>query len=251
MISKALIKDIKSLHQPKFRQIYNKFIAEGEKSCSEFLNHPKYKVDKIFIYNKAETKYKNLLKNEIAEVINVSQKEMEQLSSFKTASDILLLLERHEDNDNILLKQGTSGIYLDGVQDPGNVGTIIRLADWFGIDAVIRSQESADFFNPKVIQSSMGSMVNVALFSSNPDNLIRYGKKLYGTFMEGSNISNTLIEPDAIIVLGSEGHGISPELSTYINYKITIPGNPLKIADSLNVAVAAAIVCSQWKGNIK
>ena len=76
MISKALIKDIKSLHQPKFRQIYNKFIAEGEKSCSEFLNHPKYKVDKIFIYNKAETKYKNLLKNEIAEVINVSQKEM-------------------------------------------------------------------------------------------------------------------------------------------------------------------------------
>lgn len=248
MISKALIQDIKALHQPKFRQIYNKFIAEGEKVCTEFLKSSKYKIEKVFISNNALPKYQHLLKDKTAEIIQVTSKEMEQISSFKTPSDILLLLERMEIDDNILLNEDTSAIYLDGIQDPGNVGTIIRLADWFGIDAVIRSGESADFFNPKVIQSSMGSMVNVDLFSADYTKIIECGKKLYGTFMTGHDIFNTTMEQNAIIVLGSEGKGISPELSSHIDVKVTIPGNQSKVAESLNVAVAAGILCSVWKG---
>ncbi|MBK8514960.1 MAG: RNA methyltransferase [Saprospiraceae bacterium] len=247
MISKGRIKDIKALHQPKFRQIYNKFIAEGEKVCTEMLNKPKFKVDAIFVTNTSDSKYQNLLRNNTAEIVFISSKEMEQISAFKTPSDILILLEKKEDSDNILLKSGTTAIYLDGVQDPGNVGTIIRTADWFGIDCVIRSHDTVDFFNSKVIQSTMGSMVNVAIFTSGIENLVSSGKRIFGAFIGEMNIYEITIGKDAIIVLGSEGNGISPLVSEAIDTKFTIPGSSGKVAESLNVAVAAGIICSHLK----
>lgn len=226
--------------------MYNFFIAEGEKVCTELLKSSKYSVDTILILNTASAKYEGLIGGKTTEFVSSGQ--MEQISTLKTPSDIFLLLKIGEDDDKILLKTGSSAIYLDGVQDPGNAGTIIRIADWFGIDAVIRSHDSADFFNPKVVQATMGSMANVNLFTTDYNRILSCGKTIYGTFVDGVDINTITIESDAILVMGSEGKGISPELEKSIQNKITIKGSPSKIAESLNVAVAAGVICERWKG---
>ena len=247
MISKARLKDIKALHQPKFRQIYNKFIAEGDKVCCEFLKNKKFSIDQILITSGNEKKYLGFLSNGTVEPDIISTKEMEQISTLKTPSDIFLLLDKKEDDTNILLNDHISAIYLDGVQDPGNVGTIIRTADWFGIDMIIRSEDSADFFNPKVVQASMGSMVNLLLANADYKKVSSFNRPMYGTYMEGKDLQTTVIEEYAILVMGSEGKGISAEMDKYIQHKITIGGAKKKLAESLNVSVAAGIICAHWK----
>jgi TrmH family RNA methyltransferase len=248
VISKARIKDIKSLNQPKFRQMYNIFIAEGGKVCTELLKTPKYRIDSVFIVQDTLHKYEILLGGLMDKTEIISSREMEQISALKTTSDILLLLEIKEDDDNVLLKKGTSAIFLDGVQDPGNVGTIIRIADWYGIDAVIRNSQCADFFNPKVVQATMGSMANVNLFTTDYSKILSCGKTIYGTFMGGADINSVSIKSDAVLIMGSEGRGISAELEKSIQNKISIKGSRSKIAESLNVSVAAGIICEKWKG---
>ncbi len=228
--------------------MYNIFIAEGGKVCTELLKTPKYRIDSVFIVQDTLHKYEILLGGLMDKTEIISSREMEQISALKTTSDILLLLEMKEDDDNVLLKKGTSAIFLDGVQDPGNVGTIIRIADWYGIDAVIRNSQCADFFNPKVVQATMGSLVNVDLFTSDHSKILRSEKEMYGTFMDGVDINTVTIEHDAILVMGSEGKGISPQLEKSIQNKISIKGSRSKIAESLNVSVAAGIICEKWKG---
>lgn len=247
MISKARLKDIKALHQSKFRQIYNKFIAEGDKVCGELVKNKKFNVEQILITAGHEKQYTDLLKYTTVEPDIISSKEMEQISTLKTPSDIFLLLEKKEDDINILLNNNIAAIYLDGVQDPGNVGTIIRTADWFGIDMVIRSEDSADFFSPKVVQASMGSMSNLLLTSADNQKISSFKRPMYGTYMEGKDLQTTVIEENAILVMGSEGRGISAEMNKWIQHKITIGGAKNKLAESLNVSVAAGIICAHWK----
>jgi TrmH family RNA methyltransferase len=166
--------------------------------CIELIKNTKYNINQVFITQGYEGKYSKYLKDTTAEIEIISPKEMEQISLLKTPSDIFLLLEIKEDNTNDLLKPESSVIYLDGVQDPGNVGTIIRIADWFGIDAVVRSEDSADFFNPKVVQASMGSMVNVKLVTSDLQQTITKEKSVYGTFMNGISIKDVEIPKGSI-----------------------------------------------------
>jgi len=246
LISKARIKDIKALQMPKFRQIYNKFVAEGDKVCIEFLKSSKYEVENIYITFESQNKY-HIPKTHLSKLEIISAKEMEQISRLKTPSDIVLVLDQREEDLLLMSQPNTSAIYLDGVQDPGNVGTIIRLADWFGISAVIRSVDSADFFNPKVVQASMGSMSNVALIQAELSALQHLKKEIVGTFLEGTSVFATSIPADAILVLGSEGKGIRPENITHITQKISIPGAKNKVAESLNVSVAAGIIAGVWK----
>lgn len=246
MISKSKLKDIRSLHLPKFRQMYDKFIAEGEKVAIELLNNRKYNVDDILITASAAEKYQKIFDSNQVSII--SDKEMASVSALKSPSDILLVLQRKEDSLDYLSKQDTCAIYLDGVQDPGNVGTIIRVADWFGIDGVIRSEDTADFFQPKVVQASMGSMVNVQLSTSRLAQIMPYNKPVYGTYMNGQSLSTVKISKNAIIVMGSEGRGITKENEPFIHHHITINGHPSKVAESLNVSVAAGIICGFWKG---
>ncbi|MBC7885794.1 MAG: RNA methyltransferase [Saprospiraceae bacterium] len=248
MISKAQIKDLRALHLPKFRQIYNKFIAEGDNACIEFLKSEKYKIQGLYVTNGFEAAYEIYLKDKKVDLISVTAAEMAQISILKTPSPILMLLEQFEESPNLLLNHELCAIYLDGVQDPGNVGTIIRIADWFGVDMVIRSPDSADFFNPKVVQATMGSMVNVHLITAGLENVFIFGRKIYGTFLEGVAVSETNIEKNGILVMGSEGKGISAGNKKYIHECITIPGHSARIAESLNVSVAAGIICAGWKG---
>ncbi len=246
MITKALIKDIRALHQPKFRQIYNKFIAEGDKVCIELIKSPKYEIDDVIITSTNEHKYLKILKNKFAAYKIASPKEMEQISTLKTPGDILLLLKKKEENLNIFLQKKSTAIYLDGVQDPGNVGTIIRIADWFGINAVVRSADSADFFNPKVVQATMGSLVNVDLISTTLQDLTGFDKIIFGADMAGIDIQNADMNQGSILVVGSEGKGISADNEKYIQTKVSIPGVTHKIAESLNVGVATGIICAHW-----
>ncbi|HMU04863.1 MAG TPA: RNA methyltransferase, partial [Saprospiraceae bacterium] len=207
----------------------------------------KYVISDIFITQGNESKYSIYLKEYSDIVTIVHQKDMEQMSALKTSSSILMLLQKSEEDISLMNIDTKSAIYLDGVQDPGNVGTIIRIADWFGVELVIRSADSADFFNPKVVQATMGSLVNVALATASLPELLTYNRVIYGTFMHGQNLSETIIKNNGILVMGSEGKGIQPENEPLINEKITIPGAKSKIAESLNVSIAAGIICSIWK----
>ena len=247
MISKAIIKDIRSLHLQKFRQIYNKFVVEGGKACAEFIKTEKFKIEAVYLTENSIENYKEWNGSEHYTPEVISQKEMGQISALKTPSDILMVVEREEEKSQILAKSGTSAIYLDDVQDPGNVGTIIRLADWFGIDAVIRSPNSADFFNPKVVQATMGSMVNMHLITADLQEVCEYNKNIIGTYMQGAPIHEIKLPKDAILVMGNEGKGISCENEKFITNKVSIPGANSRLAESLNVAIAAGIICSFWK----
>jgi len=247
VISKVLIQYIKSLTQNKFRQKYNKFVAEGEKTGIEFLKHQKYSVDSVFTTSdhllKLSTKYINE-KN----IHLISDKEMGQITAFKTSSNLLITLDKLvETLENTSLNREKS-IFLDDVQDPGNLGTIIRIADWFGIKNVIRSPNSADFYNPKTVQASMGSMCNVKCVTSELEDLhLKYPDiPIMGTYMDGIAINEVQLPTYGILVIGNEGKGIRAINEKFITTKITIPGNESKIAESLNAAIACSIICSRW-----
>lgn len=247
MISKAKIKDVRSLHLQKFRQIYNKFIVEGGKACTEFIKTGKFKIEDIFIMENSLQKYQNINGFNDYHLNIVSGREMEQISTLKTPADILIVAVKTEESIEIMKNSNFSAIYMDDVQDPGNVGTIIRIADWFGIEVVLRSSGTADFFNPKVVQATMGSMVNVNLITAELSELTKYNRTIYGTYMDGSTLFNESIESNAIIVMGNEGNGISTVNEKFIHKQISIPGADHRIADSLNVAISAGIICSYWK----
>lgn len=245
-LSKQKIKEIKSLQQPKFRQIYNKFVAEGDKVVTEFVKNPKYTIEELYITSGAEEKYSSWIRNPSLNTTIIHQKDMTMMSGLKTPADVLLVLRKKEEKWEDTLNKTQKAIYLDGVQDPGNVGTIIRIADWFGVSAVIRSADSADFFNPKVVQASMGSMCRVSLLTAGLDECVPYHNTIVGAFMNGEDASSIRQYPDALLVLGSEGKGIRPENFPHITHRITIHGAEGRIADSLNVSVAAGILCVAW-----
>lgn len=249
MISKNTIKKINALKQRKFRQKYNKFIVEGQKSCAEFLQHQKYDIDAIFIYKNWE--YENDLLSNVNNIpiYQIDKKEMAKISSLKTPSPILIVCNIPDETVNLELKELNNIIYLDGIQDPGNLGTIIRLGDWFGCDAIISSKGTVDYYNPKVIQSSMGSMCGITLLSMSlkelMDNLPLH--TLLVTDMHGEAIYDIERNEKWIVVIGNEGSGVSNETLSLSHKKITIPGDQNKVADSLNAAISAGIVIAMLK----
>ncbi len=247
MISKAHIKEIRTLHQQKYRQMYNKFIAEGAKAAIEFIKSEKYTIHNVYLVQGTEDALLNLCLQTGITAELIHRREMEQISTLKTPGEVLLVLERSEDGVEKMLQHKKGILYLDGVQDPGNVGTIIRIADWFGLAGVARSADSADFFNPKVVQASMGSMNRVFLSTANATLFSNAGKTLIGTSMEGTPYMDASFPEDAVLVLGSEGNGICPEVASLMHQNITIPGSPHRIADSLNVSVAAGIITAHWQ----
>lgn len=247
VISKQQIKQVKSLHTTKFRHSLGRFIVEGEKTSVEFLKANKYLVEEVFVLKNRLYKYQPLLTGfNLENLYEVSSQNMDAISCLTNPSDILLVCCSAEDNftsnESLLHKI----IYLDGVQDPGNVGTIIRLADWFGVDGVVRSSNSADFFNPKVVQASMGSLNNVLLCTKELRDLLYLNLPVFGTFMNGADYKSISDNKAGILVLGSEGRGISEDNLQYVTDKITVQGSAQRIADSLNVSVAAGIICAAW-----
>lgn len=246
MLSKAKIKYIRSLHRKKYRQRYNKFIAEGAKIVGEILNHPKMEVEMIVAtpewINSLSSSDKNVL------LIEVSQKELANISTLSTPNEVLLVASPLSLGvNNREIRQEVS-LFLDGIQDPGNLGTILRIADWFGIHHVFLGARTVDMYNPKVVQASMGAFLRVNCIEISGDQLFEQfpDTKIIGADMQGKNVFQLeQEEKKGIIVIGNEGNGISDMMRKRIKHWISIPSQGG--AESLNAAVATGIICGVMK----
>ena len=246
MLSKNKIKVIRSLEKKKYRNETACFLAEGNKLVADIL--PFFECECLvakasWLATQGDIHAK--------ELILAEENDIEKVSLLKTPQDVLAVFRQPQYIlDNETLKNDLS-IVLDGIQDPGNLGTIIRLADWFGIRRVICSPDTADVYNPKTVQATMGAIARVKVFYvSLPDWLNNVeGIPVYGTFLEGKNIYTETLSPFGLIVMGNEGKGISTSIEKRITEKLYIPNYPpqAESTESLNVAVATAIICSEFR----
>ena len=239
MITRAEILAIKALATKQEREEQGAFIAEGEKLVGEIRNS-KLHIRKIY-----------QTKPVFADAEMVSEKEMERISQLKTANSVLAVVEIPKAKIGSVKPDSNLVLALDRVQNPGNLGTIIRLADWFGISDIVCSEDSADCFNPKVVQATMGAILRVRVHYTNLAKWLgeQRGAKVYGTFLEGENIYSAQLDKSGIIVMGNEGQGISTEVAATVSHKLLIPPYPADRSgsESLNVAVATAVICSEFR----
>ncbi len=244
MISKSQISFIKSLHQKKIRKEQGLFIVEGLKSIQEFINS-EYLVDSVYCTENLMLKLDNLSRK-IKPVI-ISESELSRISTLSTPQAILAVVQIPKHTEiNIKKLDRSFFLALDGVQDPGNLGTIIRTADWFGLNTILCSMDTAEVYNPKVVQASMGSLSRVNIIYTDLGVLFsQINIPVYGALLDGKSIYETDFGQAGIILLGNEGNGISKELAEKINYPITIPR--FGKAESLNVAISASIFCSELR----
>jgi len=245
MLSKNKIKFIRSLEHKKFRNESDCFLAEGNKLVSDIL--PYFECECLITKSSWLATQGNISAKEII----IGENDIERASLLKTPQDVLAVFRRPQYYlENEALKNELS-LVLDGIQDPGNLGTIIRLADWFGIKNLICSPDTADVFNPKTIQASMGAIARVRVFyKSLPEWLDEMDNiPVYGAFLEGENIYTENLTSSGLIIMGNEGNGISASVEKRITKKLYIPSYPPEVesSESLNVAVATAIVCSEFR----
>lgn len=250
MISKNTIKLIKSLAAKKNRIKENLFLVEGDKNVAEVLKSD-FAIENLFATNEFLYRNKTNLKN-AKTIVEVTENEIQKASLLKSPQNSIALCRIPSYEKLPGYFDGSLSVYLDGIQDPGNLGTLIRICDWFGIKNLFCSTDTADVFNPKVIQASMGSFCRVVVWQINYEELITIAKQsdavILGAFLEGDDIYAGKFPEKALIVLGNEGNGIRKDLETKIEKKIKIPAfsrNKEK-AESLNVSVAAAIFCSEF-----
>jgi RNA methyltransferase, TrmH family len=232
-LSKQKQKYIQSLHLKKYRQQFGAFIVEGQKSIEE-LAKSDFKVLELFITDKAKT----LLIN--AEQISYcTEEELQKASSFKSNNYGIAVVASKE-NLALDIEENEWVLALDDLNDPGNLGTIIRIADWYGIKKIICSENTVEFYNPKVISSTMGSFTRVSCFYTDLKTYLEStAVPVFGAYLNGSNIHNFDFPSSGILMIGSESHGISTKLEHLVTKKITIPA--FGKAESLNAGVAAAI----------
>lgn len=246
-ITNQLKKYVRSLHTNKQRQKYNKFIAEGPKVSVEFLRANKYQLEFLFCTNEWQEANEHLLLDlDVNKVIPVKSKVLSQLSLLKTANNILLVLDKNQGENHESNAQSWT-LYLDRIQDPGNMGTILRIADWYGIESVLASSDCVSYYNPKVIQAGMGAHNRVHLETVTYTELISNELPKYGLSLDGKLLNNNLNLDPGIIIIGNESKGISSELLTSCNERLTIPRHGG--AESLNASVACGISCQILIGN--
>ena len=244
MLSKNTVKFIKSLHQKKYRLESGKFFVEGEKSVVEVLQSS-FTVDLLLVTPEFATKHAALLRGKAFEVLFVTPNQLEQLGQYQS-NDAALAVVQMKPNQAFLPEKGELILALDEVRDPGNLGTIIRIADWYGIKKLIFSTHTAEFYNPKVIQSSMGSFTRVQFYYADLAQAFQEWKlPVYGAFLEGESIHELTNPTPGVLLLGNESQGISKEVEKWVSSKITIPS--FGKAESLNVAIATAIFCDNFK----
>lgn len=245
MITKSEIIFIKSLSDKKNRDKESLFVVEGAKITEEII---KSNFDIVKIYHT----YKYNIEN--GDSVLITEQQMQRMSHLKTPSDVLVVAKKNSNKISIENLKESLSLALDQVQDPGNLGTIIRIADWFGIKNIICSSGCVDMYNNKVLQSTMGAFLRVNVdyvddlqsFLLKANNL---GITLFGTFLDGQNIYDSTLSSCGIIVMGNEGKGVCPEIEKIVSNKLFIPPFPhdCKSSESLNVSVATAIVCAEFR----
>ena len=265
-LSKNQIKFICSLHQKKYRDENKLFIAEGEKIVNDLLKSS-FIIKSIYATNFF---LKSQLTTNSSQIIEVTQDELIRISTLTTPNQALAVAEipQYEIDEKEIMD--SLSLVLDEIQDPGNLGTIIRIADWFGIKNIICSENCVDVFNPKVVQATMGSICRVKIHYTDIKMFLENGKwkmpclpegrengnsfKIYGALLNGKNIYEEKLSNKGLIILGNESKGLSKDLLPFITHKIKIPsfsnslskGEGRGEVESLNVAVAAAVICSEF-----
>ncbi|MFA5326674.1 MAG: RNA methyltransferase [Prolixibacteraceae bacterium] len=251
MLSKNKIKLIQSLNRKKGRDESGLFLVEGNKLVEEALRS-EFKIETLictseFLLQNPEAKYK------AQELVETDSSTLQKTSLLQSPQDSMALVYLPETEKPGFSLETDLVLALDFVQDPGNLGTILRVADWFGIETVVCSSNTVDAYNPKVVQASMGAIFRVKIWYTGLESFLDEASQnhtpVYGTFMNGKNIYTEKLTGNGIVVLGNEGNGISDQVSKFINRRITIPtfsvqGNK---PESLNVAIAASICCSEFR----
>jgi len=247
MLSKNKIKFIRSLEMKKFRSETNCFLAEGNKLVADLLPY----FDCTLLVARPTWM---ACQGDISadELYQAEEDEIRRASLLKSPQDVIAVFRQPDYNLDNQVFSNELCLALDGVQDPGNLGTIVRLADWFGIRTVVCSPDSVDIFNPKTVQATMGSIARVGVYYQNLPQLfdsLDDTVPIYGTFLDGKNIYSETLSPTGLIVMGSEGRGISPEVEARISRRLFIPNFSAdgQSGESLNVSVAAAVVCSEFR----
>ena len=241
MVSKNQIKLINSLHQKKFRQANHLFIAEGVKVINELLNS-NFELENVYA---TEPLFPQIQQHKIT---LISENDLKKISALTVPNNCLAVFKIPEQK---AIKETGLIIALDDIRDPGNLGTILRLCDWFGVEQVICSEQTVDIYNPKVVQATMGSIARVNVTYADLNLYLSKTKlPVFGTFMDGENIYKTNLPKEGIIVMGNEANGISPKIEAFTKNRLTIPrfGNVQK-TESLNVATATAIILSEFCRN--
>ena len=222
MISATRIKYIQSLRRKKYRDLHGVFVAEGDKIVQELADSP-MQIDMVCGLAGWMEQNRGRLPDE-ATCITITEKELSRLSSLKTPNQVLAVIKKPDAGDLADREQEDLVLILDTLQDPGNLGTIIRTADWFGIRTIYCSPDTADVYNPKVIQSTMGSFIRVRLIYTDLTELLRQsGRNVYGAFLEGESVYDAKPGFPAALVVGNESGGISSEIEAFVNRKIFIP----------------------------
>ena len=246
MLSKNKIKYIRSLELKKNRKEERAFVAEGHKLVGDLLGHFSCK---LLVATRSWLDIHPQVGAD--EVIEVTQEELTRASLQKTPQDVLAIFEQPEYPMNPEVISQSLCLALDDVQDPGNLGTIIRVADWFGIEHIFCSLGTVDVYNPKTIQATMGALARVKLHYCNLPSLIASlgDVSVYGTFLDGKNIYGEDLGTYGLIVMGNEGKGVSQEVADMVNKRLYIPNYPpqRETSESLNVAMATGIVCAEFR----
>jgi len=251
MLTKNTIKLIRSLELKKFRTRENAFVAEGPKVVGDLLAVMRPQM--VF----ATSQWISENDTNGIDVEMVSEDELSRISFLQHPQQVLAVFPMPSYDKSIDYTKELKGkltLALDSVQDPGNLGTIIRIADWFGIETILCNHETADAYNPKVIQATMGSIARVRIIYTDLTKTletIASEMPIYGTFLDGGNIHSRQLPKEAVIVMGNEGKGISQEVARLVTDRVLIPNYPegRPTADSLNVAIATAITCAEFRRN--
>ncbi len=251
MLSKNKIKLIQSLNRKKNRDETGLFLVEGNKMVEEALRSD-FRIETIICTSEFQQSHPEI-RLRANEFIEADTESIQKASLLINPQDSMALIRKPDNLPDELELKTNLVLALDFIQDPGNLGTILRIADWFGIQTIICSTNTVDVFNPKVVQASMGAIFRVRTQYTNLNDCFDKAKKeqipIYGTFLEGKNIYKETLTPNGILVLGNEGNGISESTSRFVTHKLLIPSfssNENK-SESLNVAIATSICCSEFK----
>ena len=254
MISKNRLKYVRSLEMKKYRKAEGVFVAEGHKLVGDLLDvfECKY-LAATSEWLSANVAWVDRQRRSGVEVDEVTDEELKRASFQETPQQVLAVFKQltyEVDVNEVARKQLC--LVLDDVQNPGNLGTIVRLADWFGIEHIFCSKGCADIYNPKTVQATMGGIARVRVHEADlPELLSRLDKDIpvYGTFLDGENIYGKELENRGLIVMGNEGKGVSKEVAAFVTERLYIPNYPegRETSESLNVAIATAIVCAEFR----
>lgn len=247
MLSKSKVKYIHSLELKKYRNEANAFVAEGNKLVSDMMQA--FDCELLLAKPSWMATQGDL---PVKELLVAEEEDIRKASFLKNPQDVLAVFKRPDWSLDEADPAIQLIVALDGVQDPGNLGTIIRLADWFGIEHIVCSRDCADVFSPKTVQATMGALAHVQVHYTDLELFLKKHAPvtpLYGTFLNGENIYTQPLSDTGIIVMGNEGNGIRPEIEKLINTKLYIPNYPAdrETSESLNVAIATAVVCAEFR----